>query len=420
MRGTRREALTLAVPGDRQASRTAGEIFDNVRSLGVSDLTLRYVDEAPGQSSQSADAVREPDTWVADVQVGWRIKGFDKNLSQMEVTFTFAETPDGTALVDAGGGENPAPLWLLTRLAIERSQRALVMVADSAQVDEYASLADQAVVDVRKVLPGWRGRLVIEVPESQTQLDNLLGTEPNTYDSIAAVTATVDGSAVPSAPTHIFVNPAVFGGLGEAGSQIVISHEATHVATEAATSSMAMWLLEGFADYVALAHVDFPVSVTASQILADVRKGGPPKQLPSGAEFDPSKSGLGASYESAWLACRFLAEEYGERRLIRFYNTVDDGTPMRRAFREVLRTDQRTFTREWRDYLRDLASDAWQGCPRERRRRARAFLPRANAGGHHGRGCGAHLRGPRCTRRALGLGSWGTSGPCDGQRCLHG
>ena len=53
-----------------------------------------------------------------------------------------------------------------------------------------------------------------------------------------------------------------------------MSHEATHVATGAALSTMPTWLLEGFADYVALAHVDLPVSVTASQILGQVRKHG--------------------------------------------------------------------------------------------------------------------------------------------------
>ena len=55
------------------------------------------------------------------------------------------------------------------------------------------------------------------------------------------------------------MNPPVFEPLGPQGAQIVMSHEAAHVATDAAASSMPTWLLEGFADYVALAHVDLPV-----------------------------------------------------------------------------------------------------------------------------------------------------------------
>lgn len=353
--GTRRQALALAAPGDVQASRTAGELFDNVRRLRVTGLSLRYVDEEADQLGDSTGRRLRGDVWAADVQLGWRLEGFDEKPSQTDVSFTFAETPRGAALADVDAAGDAAPLWLLSRLAVERSQRALVMVAAPSRLDEFATLANQAVRDVRKVLPAWRGRLVVEVPESQSQLDDVLGSDPNTYDAIAAVTSTVDGSLNASSPTHIFVNPSVFDGLGNAGSQIVISHEATHVATDAATSSMAMWLLEGFADYVALAHVDLPVSVTASQILAQVRKDGVPDQLPSSQEFDPSEKALGASYESAWLACRFLAERYGEQRLIRFYDDVRNGSPIDRSFRETLGTDQGTFTRNWQDYLRGLA-----------------------------------------------------------------
>lgn len=150
------------------------------------------------------------------------------------------------------------------------------------------------------------------------------------------------------------VNPNVFGRLGRQGSQIVMSHEATHVAMNAATSNMPLWLLEGFADYVALARSDLPVSVTASQILGEVRRSGPPKELPGPHEFDPANKLLGTSYEEAWLACRLLAQTYGEDRLISFYKEVDGGTSVDKAFAE-LGTTQAGFTNRWREYLRELA-----------------------------------------------------------------
>jgi hypothetical protein len=118
---------------------------------------------------------------------------------------------------------------------------------------------------------------------------------------------------------------------------------------------MPTWLLEGFADYVALDHVDLPVSVTASQILAQVRKDGPPGHLPGKAEFDTANTALGASYESAWLACRLIAETYGEPKLIAFYRRAQRDASTAGAFRDVLGTDQRVFTRAWRDDLRRLA-----------------------------------------------------------------
>jgi hypothetical protein len=168
------------------------------------------------------------------------------------------------------------------------------------------------------------------------------------------VTATVDGSRSPSSPVHILVNPEVFGKLGEEGSRIVMSHEATHVALNAATATMPLWLLEGFADYVALARTDLPVSVTAGQILAEVRREGPPRALPGADEFDPSNKLLGTSYEAAWLACKLLAEEYGEERLVAFYDAVDAGASTDHAFAD-LGTTEEEFTRQWRAYLRELA-----------------------------------------------------------------
>jgi hypothetical protein len=151
------------------------------------------------------------------------------------------------------------------------------------------------------------------------------------------------------------VNPRVFDPLGPRGSQIVMSHEATHVATGGALSTLPVWLLEGFADYVALAHADLPVSRTASQILAQVRRRGVPSRLPGAAQFASDNPALGASYESAWLACRLLAQEYGERRLIAFYRASDRASSTTAAFRTVLGTDQAAFTRAWRSDLRALA-----------------------------------------------------------------
>src|SRR5690606_3366015 len=101
--------------------------------------------------------------------------------------------------------------------------------------------------------------------------------------------------------------------------------EAAHVATEAASSSTPLWLLEGFADYVALRDVDLPVSRTAGQIIRQVRREGPPAALPAAADFDSSGSHLGGAYEAAWLACRLLAERGGEEALVELYDAVDSG-----------------------------------------------------------------------------------------------
>ena len=338
------------------ARRELADLRENVRSLELVDLSMRYLDENEGRPVGGLPSRLRDRAWVGDVQLSWRLADHDESPANLEVGVAFLETEDGAAFVSARGGwGRQTPLWLLDRLAVVESRRTLVMAAAGrAEAREYDAMARRAVRDAAKVLPGWRGSVVVAVPSSQKDITRVLASS-SSYGGIAAVTAPVDGSLAPSAPTRIFINPSVFDPLGEQGAQIVMSHEAAHVATDAAISTMPTWLLEGFADYVALAHVDLPVEVTASQILAQVRRDGPPARLPSEADFESENKRLGASYEAAWLACRLIEERYGERRLIEFYERADRDGGTDAAFREVLGTTQRELTAAWRDELQRLA-----------------------------------------------------------------
>ena len=338
----------LAPDGDRAAERRLAGVVDNAAALRVRDFTLRYVDD---EGAPSADGA-----WSAAVDVTWQLSGFDPAPSRAEVLFRFADTGDRVALTGIGGGGRISPLWLSGPLQVRRTSDTLVLVAGPpAEAASYARRAAAAVPVVRRVLPRWRQGLVVEVPASAAGLDRALDAESGTYDQIAAVTTAADGSQAPGTPVHVFVNPDVFDRLKPTGAQVVISHEATHVATHAYTSAMPLWLLEGFADYVALRDVPLPVSVSAAQIIADVRRDGPPRHLPSAAEFGTHTPRLGATYESAWLACRLLARDGGQRALVAFYRAVDGGLPLGTALRSLFGLSVRELTRDWRGLLSDLA-----------------------------------------------------------------
>jgi hypothetical protein len=205
------------------------------------------------------------------------------------------------------------------------------------------------------VLPRWRTGLVVEVPADAAGLDRALDAEPGEYAGIAAVTSSTDGSAAPGTPIHVFVNPAIFGRLGRTGAQVVMSHEAVHVATEAPNSTMPQWLLEGFADYVALRDVDLPLSVTAGQIIRQVRRDGAPRGLPGQVEFESTDTHLGAAYESAWLACVMLAERGGEAALVAFYEALDRGADLGLQLTRRFGWSEQEFVAAWRQRLTDLA-----------------------------------------------------------------
>ena len=126
------------------------------------------------------------------------------------------------------------------------------------------------------------------------------------------------------------------------------------MATDAARSGTEPWLVEGFADYVALRDTGLPDARTLGRAIAAVRRDGVPDGLPAAADFDTRAADLQARYEEAWLACRIIAERLGERGLVAVYRAaVCEGT-QREALREVGLT-YGTLVMAWRYRLDDLA-----------------------------------------------------------------
>ena len=348
-----RSAADVAGLASPSARTTLEAMATNVGTLDLRDLSMRFVDDQ-GVLDDSDRHHYGSAAWPGTVELAYRIEGWDAQPVRLETRFVFV-TDGGRALIaGVGGGDGRTPLWATGPVSAFVAGRALVITTGD-EGTRYLGLAKQALVDVGKVLPGWQGRLVVEAPSSEEQLDQALAAPQEQYANIAAVTTTVNGSLVPGSPVHVFLNPRVFDDLGPRGAQVVISHETTHVATEATFAQVPTWLLEGFADYVALAHAGIPVETAASQILARIRKEGPPDHLPTATELDPTANGLGATYEEAWLAARFISRTYGEERLVTFYERVSDGEAIGEAFRRVLGTTEDAFVRQWRADLRDLA-----------------------------------------------------------------
>ena len=346
-------AEALAAPGARDL---LASVAANARSLDVRQISMRYVDDgSPLTSTQQSEFGSH--AWAGTVELQYAFGQVDSTPSRVDTAVIFAPQGGGARIASFGGDGERTPLWLADRLSVVRQGGTLAAVAaDSA--GRYPRLVAKAVVQVRRTLPDWHGDLVVEVPRTRAELDAALRAAPDEYDDIAAVTTTEDGSLAEGAPVRVFINPEVFGKLTDRGGQVVMSHEATHVATGATFVSMPTWLLEGFADYVALNRAGVPVALAAGQILPRIRKRGLPHRLPTSADLDPTANGLGATYEEAWLACRFLAQAFGEAKLIAFYRAVSGGTPEKQAFRQVLGTTEAAFVSRWRADLARLAGVA--------------------------------------------------------------
>ncbi|WP_405944827.1 MULTISPECIES: hypothetical protein [unclassified Streptomyces] len=326
--------------------------FHNLAALPLSSWQYR-VDEV-----RQAGA-----TATAQVELRYRISGYDSAPVAARRTLKLVRR-DGRWYLDddspaTGTGQQ---LWQQGPVRIARGKHSLVLgVGESGGLlRQVAAVADRAVPAVDKAWHRkWAGRVVVLVPSSLDAMGALLGSPAATYRGIAAVTTGEAGGSGAAPADRVIVNPEAYAQLGQLGRQVVITHESTHVATRTATSAATpLWLSEGFADWVAYRGTGSSPRETAPELQRTVRSGSLPATLPTDADFAFSDSAdrLARAYEGGWLACRLIAEHWGEQKLTDFYRAVGahgqrDGA-VEEAMNDVLGTDPDAFTARWREYLR--------------------------------------------------------------------
>lgn len=340
----------LAPPQVPAAGELLSGIAANVRSLDLTAVDARYVDQL--------GAVAPDGSWSGVAELTWRVRGYDAAPARSDVVVGFAPTGGGLGIAEFASSDAAGtrlPLWLRGRLAVSRSDGVLVMADGSSGIAEATAARTARGIDVvRRVLPNWSSPVVVEVPATAAALDETLGARPGTYAGIAAVTAPVGRPSDGDGPVHVFVNPDVTDGLRRVGAQVVMSHELVHVATDAVRKPVEPWLLEGFADYVALRGTRLPDHVTLGRAVVAARRDGVPDALPTAADFDTRARDLQARYEEAWLACRVIAERMGERGLVDVYDTASGGTSTEAVLRRAGQSLP-DLVAVWRDRLQDLA-----------------------------------------------------------------
>lgn len=344
------ELAAALATGDTTGDPAVDDAVAGARSLGVRVENLRFLDEDP---ALTATLPRGRFAGVADLS--WRVDGFDRRPARAEVTVLLEQRDGDVRVVGFGGGDRPDPLWLAGRLAVRRTTGMVVAGEDATTVDRVARLTRQARARVADAL-GEPVALVVEVPATAAALDRTLGADEGHYAAIAAVTTYVGKDRGPGTPVHVFVNPEVLGGLSQQGAQLVMTHEVAHLATDAVHARSPLWLLEGYADHVALRGTSLPLTRTAAQIGARVRKDGVPDALPAATEFGTHAAHLGAVYEGAWRAVEVLVDARGEAALHELYRRTAAGEPVDTALRALYGFGEEELTRRWQDDLRRIAA----------------------------------------------------------------
>jgi hypothetical protein len=192
------------------------------------------------------------------------------------------------------------------------------------------------------------------VPSTEQQMEQTLGDTSGTDSQLSAV-SWPDGTT-DDPPIRIMINPD--GQPRALATAIVLAHETVHVATRSPASRAPSWLVEGYADYIAYLNYPQAVQSAASDLLADVKRHGPPATLPGEDDFSAGHRDLNRSYAEAWTLCRYLADRYGDQQLWRFYRAVDaspDGSITGPAH-QVLNISDHQLLAGWQRYLRTAAA----------------------------------------------------------------
>ncbi|WUR86580.1 hypothetical protein OG967_33365 [Streptomyces phaeochromogenes] len=353
--GNEREFVATQAPatlaaGERAAARTE---FRNLRGVPLADWTYRVT-----------GLHRSGDRATADAELRYRIEGYDRAPIVTARTLSLARA-DGRWYVtaDRPAKDSSQQLWEQGAVQAVRGEHSLVLGVGRPRdaLRHYAELADRAVPAVREAWgEEWSRRVVVLVPKSLDGMAGLLGAPASGYRGIAAVTTGEAGGSAKAPADRIIVNPDAYGVLGAFGRQVVLTHETTHVATRASTSAATpLWLSEGYADWVGYRGTGRTAPQAAPELARAVAEGRVPDALPGDEDFGfgGDAGSLARAYEGGWLACRMIAERWGEVRLGEFYRAVGErekrAGAVEAGMREVLGTSLEEFTEQWRAYVRD-------------------------------------------------------------------
>jgi hypothetical protein len=344
--------------------RREARLFDAVADIPLSEWSYQFKRTTPGRVLPAARrAALGPDAVTATVELRHQIAGYDATEVRYELNLTLVKRGARWQLAADDDGPRPTTgLWDFGAVTVVKGKRSLVLgLGSRSALRRYAREADAAVPSVTKVWGrGWPQRAVVVVPENTKQMAAMLGGKAADYSRVSAVTSSVfEGSARLRSAVRVVINPATYPQFSSVGRRVVLAHEVTHVATaRVSDASMPLWLTEGFADYVGYSGEDVSVRIAAKQLLSQVRADR--LLLPADAEFRARTAKVAIAYRRAWLACRFIADKWGQPALIRFYKAVGASAAAAPAavaagLRDVLGTTPGAFRAGWQAYVEDYA-----------------------------------------------------------------
>lgn len=360
VRDGKESAYLAAVDSRAKSYRTEQrQVFGNLRRLPLTEWSYRVGDvRSAGGGS--------PGRIQADVRLRYKLRGDDHVPVSVNERLAFTEREGKWYVSDELPGSD-RQLWEQGEITVVRGERSLVLGADRSREDleGLARKADTAVSQVDREWPrSWPHRVVVESPSSLRDMARLLDAPASSYEGIAAVTTGEAGEQTKASADRIVVNPEAYGDLSDEGQQVVLTHETVHVASRTHTSGATpLWLSEGLADWIGYGATDRTPKEAAAELVRAAKAGKLPRELPTDKDFRFGRDAaeLGRAYESGWLACRLIADEWGRDKLLDLYLRLgsaqkSQGAAVEEAMQSELGVSTREFTERWRSYVRKQVS----------------------------------------------------------------
>ncbi|NKE63720.1 hypothetical protein FXN61_46215 [Lentzea sp. PSKA42] len=173
---------------------------------------------------------------------------------------------------------------------------------DGELAGRVSRMLDESVRGVGDILDiGWSRRVDVVVPASESELVSLVGPA---FADMAGI-AIRDGAG-----QRVVLNRVRAAPLSDVELRLLLRHEITHVATRDLTSDSApLWLVEGFADWVAFHGLGLSLRQAAPLLTSDV------SALPT----DFGGPGRDLAYQQAYSIMVYLESRLGERGVVEFF-----------------------------------------------------------------------------------------------------
>ncbi|NLG54777.1 MAG: DUF4157 domain-containing protein [Rhodococcus sp.] len=323
------------------------------------ELTDRSLNAAPAALSDQYDGAQ---LWIPNVQLRYALEGADEVPTRKSASLVVGQRGDTWTLISDEDAVAPAgaptstwrgpwdhgPVHVKT---VDTAGGTSMLIGHPGGESTVQSIADElgAAVDHVSSVWGveWPRRAVVVVTGTDAEFADLVGADfvGDGHDS-----ASIAAVAVSDSPVHadgvvsgqrIIFAPSADERLDPQERRAVLRHELTHVAARSETvDGSPMWMLEGYAEYVAYRDDPRSPRAIAPELATQVdgTQSGSQNRLTIPSDSDFAGESAAAAYKTSWLLALFVADRYGEQELTELYRALASGPHSDAEIDDKLRT----------------------------------------------------------------------------------